>query len=302
VRRACQVLAAIVGAYSIVLEVTGIAHGTVLTYPVVLLLWALALFVGRGGRVVVYFVPVFIGLLAYTEAGKMVAASKLSVHYSPQITLERWLTPGEMPTLWLQHHLYHGTTGFVEIFAVVMYLSHFWIPLAVGFGLVLTGRREAFLTLMFSILTVSILADLTFVLAPTAPPWLAAQQGYLPPVHHILKDSLADLHLTQLANWVGNSNGYDVTAAIPSLHVAFPVLCLLTAVSYRLPRLIQLALALNILGVIFAILYTGDHYLVDALAGVVYAIGAWLIVRRVYRPRTETSQAGAAAQPAGDAW
>jgi len=278
VRRA---IALLFGLYATLLEGQGLLHGDLPTVPIFVFMAATALFIGRGGRFVYYLVPVFLGLVSYNLAGRAVDGLKLPVHYLPQIKLEQWLTPGPLPTIWLQEHLYHGTTGVLEVFALAMYISHFWVALAVGFGLAIAGRGRAFATLMFGILAVSILGEITFILAPTAPPWLAAQDGFLPPVHHILKSSLYDVHLTQVASLVGDSSRYDVTAAVPSLHVAFPVLCLLTVIAHRLPRWLAIALALNILGVVFAIVYTGDHYLVDALAGVVYALAAWWLVRRL---------------------
>jgi membrane-associated phospholipid phosphatase len=63
--------------------------------------------------------------------------------------------------------------------------------------------------------------------------------------------------------------------------VAFPVICVLTAVWAKLPRIVVAALVLNLLGVVFAIVYTGEHYLVDALAGALYGVVAWLLVRRL---------------------
>jgi len=285
------------GAYAVVTEVTGIAHGDVPLTPLLVGMLALAVFIGRGGRFLYYFVPFCLGLVSYLLAGQIVSGYKLPVHYLPQLDVERWLTPGPIPTLWLQHHLYDGRTGPLEIFAVLMYVSHFWIPLALGCGLVLTGRGHAFAKLMFGMLTALVLAEITFILVPTAPPWLAAQKGYLPPVHHILKTSLYDLHLTKLAQFLGDPHKYDVTAAVPSLHVAFPLICILVAVRYGLPRWVPIALALNTLGVVFSIVYMGEHYLVDGLAGALYAVAAWWLVQRLHG-RAKV-QAPSAATPLG---
>jgi hypothetical protein len=50
---------------------------------------------------------------------------------------------------------------------------------------------------------------------------------------------------------------------------------------YGLPRWVSALLVLNILGVTFAIVYTGDHYVIDAVAGVAYSLAAWMLVRRL---------------------
>ena len=270
------------GAYAVVLEVTGILHGDMPITPLLVGMLAFAVFIGRGGRFLYYFVPFCLGLVSYLLAAQIVSEYKLSVHYTPQLKLEEWLTPGPIPTLWLQDHLYHGKTGPLEVFSVAMYVSHFWVPLVLGCVFVLTGRGQAFARLMFGMLTALVLAEITFILAPTAPPWLAAQKGYVSPVHHVLKDSLYDLHLTQLAGLIGNPNRYDVTAAVPSLHVAFPLICIFAAVKFGLPRWVVILLALNTLGVLFAIVYMGEHYLVDGIAGAIYAVAAWWLVQRFH--------------------
>jgi PAP2 superfamily len=276
--RVRKALALLFFAFAAAMTYTSATHGDLNAGPFVILLGATALFAGRGGRFVYYFVPVFLGLLGYSLAGGVARELKLGVHYLPQLRAEEWLTPGPIPTVWLQEHLYHGSTGPLEVFSVAMYVSHFWVPLALGFGLAMAHRSKAFLSLMFGLLAVAVLGEITFVLAPTAPPWLAAQHGLLPDVHHVLKQSLYDLHLGRLADLAGDPTKYDVTAAVPSLHVAFPVICVLTCLRYRLPRWVMLALVLNTLGVVFAIVYTGEHYLFDALVGAAYAGVAWWLV------------------------
>jgi PAP2 superfamily protein len=294
-----QALALMFAIYAVVLETTAVRHGDVGTMPLFLLMLAIALFVGRGGSFVFYFVPFFLGLFSYVLAGGAVSGFALPVHYTPQIDVEKWLTPGPIPTVWLQEHLYDGRTGGLEVFAVAMYVTHFMIPLALGFFLAVTRRGRAFAALMFGLLAVSILGVITFVLVPTAPPWLAAQEGYLPGVHHILKQSLFDVHLTKLAELIGNSASYDTTAAIPSLHTAFPLVCLLASLRYRLPTPLSLALALNVLAVVFTIVYTGEHYLIDAIAGGAYALVAVAIVDALFsRSKDPVTAAGPVAEAA----
>ena len=275
-----RALGVLFAGYAVIVELRYLERGAFSPGPIVLLLLAASLFVGRGGRFIHYFVPVAVGAYAYGLAGRAAAQLKHGVYYAPQIDFDRWL-PGPMPTLWLQEHLYHGKTGVLELFAVGMYISHFFVPLLLGFALAMAYSGRAFARLMFGLLVVSILGEITFVLAPTAPPWLAAEHGYLPPVHHILKTSFYDLHLTTLGDLVGDPDNYDVTAAVPSLHVAFPVLGLLTARLYGLPRWVIAALAINTAGVVFSIVYLGDHFLFDALAGAAYAAVAWWLVGKL---------------------
>lgn len=280
IRRA---LATLFVLYGVVLSAIAFLRGGIPGWgPVLMVMLAAALFSNRGGRFVRDWLPVLLGFFAYSLAGQFASGLDFTVHYTPQIDAERALAFGAVPTVWLQDHLYHGTTGPLEIFAMTMYLSHFFAPVLLGFYLWWARLRDGFTQLMFGLLTVSILAEITFVLAPTAPPWLAAQQGLLPPVDHVIKQGLYDLNLTAAASFYGDADAYNIVAAIPSLHAAWPVIGLLVALRWGLPRWIVGLQAAQLVGVVFAIVYTGEHYLVDALAGGAYAVVAWAIVERAF--------------------
>jgi membrane-associated phospholipid phosphatase len=71
-----------------------------------------------------------------------------------------------------------------------------------------------------------------------------------------------------------------VTAAAPSLHTAYPLICLVAAIRARLPKAVASVLAINFLGVVFTIIYLGEHYVFDVLAGAAYAaVTLWLVSR-----------------------
>jgi hypothetical protein len=247
--------------------------------PLYFILFAIPIFFNRFGSLGRYFVPVFLGLYAYSQAGSYASSYTNGVHFEPQIAFDSHLTPGGvLPTVWLQEHLYHGHTGLLEVLAVLAYAGHFLVPLALGVALVVSKRIRSFQVLMFTLLSTSLAAMIVFVLAPTAPPWLAAQHGYIQGVHHILKTSLRDMHMTTLAAVEGNASKYDITAAVPSLHTAFPLICLLAARHARLPRWASRLLAVNFAAVVFAIVYTGEHYVFDVLAGGALALAMWLLI------------------------
>ncbi len=273
-------IAVLVGCYAVVYLAQGALHGSLVS-PVglIMLMIAFALYTNRGGRFMRDWVPVLVGLLAYAATVAAVPSFGLDVHYSPQIDADRVLGLGTLPTTWLQEHLYHGRTGPLEIFSVAMYVSHFIAPLLLAFAIWAFWKNRGFSDLLFGLLAVSILANITFLLAPTAPPWLAAEHGLIPEVQPIIKNALFDLDLNALALRKGDASSYNVVAAVPSLHVAWPVICLLVIRKHRLPRGLFAAQAALTIGVVFAIVYTGEHYLVDAIIGALYALAAWWLVQ-----------------------
>ena len=223
---------------------------------------------------------VFAGLFAYLATGHFQPAFDIGVHYRPQLEADKLIGLGTVPTIWLQDHLYSGQIGILEICSTLVYVSHFVVPLVLGLYLWFGRRGRAFTELMFGILVMSILADITFVLAPTAPPWLAAEHGYLPPVHHIVNGGLMHLHMDALAAAQGNPSNYNIVAALPSMHVGFPAIALLVLLRHRVPRWVIALQSLQLTAVVFAIVYTGEHYLTDAFVGVAYAAFALALVRR----------------------
>jgi hypothetical protein len=282
-------IAVLVGCYALVYVAQGALHGSLVS-PVglIMLMIAFALYTNRGGRFMRDWVPVLVGLLAYAATVSAVPSFGLQVHYSPQIDADRVLGLGTLPTTWLQEHLYHGHTGPLEAFSVAMYVSHFIAPLVLAFAIWAFWRGRGFSDLLFGLLAVSILANITFLLAPTAPPWLAAEQGLIPDVQPIIKNALFDLDLNTLALHKGDASSYNVVAAVPSLHVAWPIICLLVIRKHRLPMPLFAAQAALTLGVVFAIVYTGEHYLVDAIIGAIYALVAWCLVQWALGARQRT--------------
>lgn len=274
-------LAGLIAVFAIVYAVKAALNGAFVSpVALIMLMIAFALYANRGGRFLRDWVPVVLALVAYGATVSAVPDLGLRVHYLPQIDVDRLLGFGTLPTTWLQEHLYRGGTGPLEAFSVVMYLSHFLAPLILAFLLWAAWRGRGFSDLLFGLLAVSILADITFLLAPTAPPWLAADRGLIPPVHPIMKEGLYDLHLSALAARKGDASSYNVVAAIPSLHVAWPVVGLLVIHKHGLPRWLLGAQAALLMGVVFAVVYTGEHYLVDGIVGGIYALGAWWLVQR----------------------
>ncbi len=292
-------VAALIAVYALVYGALAMAHGEGISMAAVItLLVACALYFNRISRFLRDWVPVFVGLALYVLTTGAVPDLGMKVHYTPQIDVDRILGFGTLPTTWLQHHLYGGGTGVLELFSLAMYISHFLAPLLLAFLVWAVWDKRGFSDLLFGILAVSILADITFVLAPTAPPWLAAQHGLIEPVKPILTNALYDVHLDALAAQKGDASKYNVVAAIPSLHAAWPIICLLVIRKHRLPRWLFLAQLGIAIGVFFAIVYTGEHYLIDVLVGVVYAFAAWWLLqltfgaKRALRPAAAAPEAG----------
>jgi membrane-associated phospholipid phosphatase len=128
--------------------------------------------------------------------------------------------------------------------------------------------------------------ELTF---PAAPPWYVDQYG-LGPAHLEAVASAAGaarfdafFGIHYFASFYARSK--DVFGAMPSLHVAYPVVVVLAVWNVR-PRWVRvLAVAWAAL-IAFAAVYLNHHYVIDVIAGVIaagIAYGAALLGERVVR-------------------
>jgi membrane-associated phospholipid phosphatase len=169
----------------------------------------------------------------------------------PTVTLQQWLHP--TPAL----HWY-------DLPLAALHGSHFLTFLVVGL-IVWVWRPDAFRGYANAVLLTSYAGLVGYFLFPTAPPWMAALEGALPPVTRVLH-TVEILHVPRFLVLGLDTNP---VAAMPSLHAAFSMTVVLGVglVSRRAawiltPYPFLLALAL---------VYGAEHYVADLLAG--YGLG-----------------------------
>jgi membrane-associated phospholipid phosphatase len=247
---------------------------------VALALLVIAIAMGRGRTFIADWTPFLLLFFAY-EAMRGFAA-RLAPH--DLSGLERWLFGGAIPTLVLQHAFYRpGVIGPQDLIAMVLYFMHFVLPIVVGF-IFWVNSREHYWHFIAALLLMCFLAFVTYLFWPSAPPWYQ--------LHDVVKinQQTVDRLWGNTVVVIYHAFNPNQFAAFPSLHAAFPAL----AAVYAWPRYRALAVGLVIwtLAVAVAIVYLGEHYVVDALAGFVYVAAAAIIVEafsRWRRRRTTTS-------------
>jgi hypothetical protein len=214
------------------------------------------------------WLPPIMLILGYDYLRGLVPLATTKVHIRAMIYFDKFVFFGNVPTLWLQQHFFTlGTIHWYDNLATVLYYLHFIIPLFVAL-LFWFIDKKIFKLYMAGIVLISYAAWVTYYIFPAMPPWMAAQQGFLPPVAHILDQTLAHFaHPINLAT-VYQYVGANLVAAVPSLHAAYPMM---TALFFykKFPKW-GLVFFVYPLLMCLTILYLGEHYFFDIVVAAIY--------------------------------
>jgi hypothetical protein len=165
---------------------------------------------------------------------------------------------------WLAHR-----TTFLDVLSGICYLC--WIPLPLAFAGYLWNRdKEWFFRYALSFLLVNLLGFIIYYVYPAAPPWYVQVYGFgfnphTPGNVAGLGRFDSDFHVPVFSALYSKSS--NVFAAMPSLHAAYPLTVLYYGLKYRLGRS-NFLFASIMVGIWFAAVYSGHHYVLDVLAGI----------------------------------
>jgi membrane-associated phospholipid phosphatase len=226
----------------------------------------------RVWRVVAEWVPFGLVFIAYDYSRGAAETLGMPVHVTPQITMDRWLGFGTVPTVWLQQHLLSRNRVHAwQVIPSAAYLSHFIVPYVVAAWLWardhdrFVGYTERFVLLSF-------LGVATYILLPWAPPWMASSRGLLPPLSRSVNDGWYYVHVHFADQVFHEGQGaFNLQAALPSLHAAYTMMIAIFfwKRSRWWTRVVLVAYPLS-MG--FSLVFGAEHYVVDILLGWLYAL------------------------------
>ena len=239
-------------------------------YAIAMLVGALVL--GRAKQFMHDWLP-FIGLLVSYDFLRGFADDLSGrVQYLQSIQLDQAMFT-VVPTVALQNLLFASSLHWWDYAATIVYFLHFVLPLGFAMVLWLQDRRR-FTDFVTSLTLLSYAGWLTYIVFPSAPPWMAAQAGYLDGVTRILDRTIDFLPNHLDLPTVYRALDPNPIAAIPSLHAAYPFLVLLFALKFFRWR--GLVVLPYVAVVWFAVIYLGEHYATDVLIGAAYATAAFV--------------------------
>ena len=235
---------------------------------------------GQAKEMLKRLLPFVILLLVYESFRGIAHTLNDHVNYTLAPFVDRHLF-GNLPTVYLQNWLWKGHTSWYDIVLYIPYMLFFVVPLGLAL-LVWKTRDHEYWRVVTTYLTVFFGAFLTFLIMPTVPPWLAAQNGYIQPIVRVSSSVWFSLGIHNFPS-VYNHIAPNPVAAVPSLHAAVSTLFSIFVFKLYGRRWGALSLLYPIL-IYVGVVYEGEHYVFDVLMGIIYAFGGyWLTPKLMAR-------------------
>ena len=265
---------------------------------VVLALSLIAIALGRGRSFIVDWLPFLVLFFAYEAMRGFAAKTGFAPH--DLATIEHDVFGSTIPTLWLQQTFYNPhVINPQDWVAMFFYFMHFPLPIVVGF-VFWVQSREHYRRFVAALLLMAFLGFVTYLFFPSTPPWLQfpCTEASCPPgaVRKIIDETIDKWGVSYYVSPLYSNLNPNRYAAFPSLHAAFPALAALYA--WNRYRILAIVLIGWTTGVMVSIVYLGEHYIVDAIDGMLYVAVAALIVELVSRRLVRRGPPGQAATPA----
>lgn len=180
---------------------------------------------------------------------------------------------GAVPSVWLQEHLVDGAVHWYDAVAALVYATHF-VSFPLVTGIVWFCLRDRFAAWITAVLTFTLVGVVGYTVYPAAPPWMASDRGEIGAVTRIATPGWNYLNLDVIGHLIARGQaGSNPVAAMPSLHAGSALLIALflwPVVSSRW----RAALLTYAMLMALTLVYAGEHYVVDVVAGWLTAVVA----------------------------
>lgn len=172
--------------------------------------------------------------------------------------------------------------AFLDLLTGLTYSLHVLIPIGFAFYCWLKNREQAS-RFIWTFFLVNVMAFITYIALPVAPPWYVEQYGLTPANWSVPASSAGLAHFDRIIGFPYFEGFYAksswVFGAVPSMHAGFPLLVILFArkvLKKRTMALLYLFMSL----VWFSAVYLRHHYIIDLLAGAGYVMIAFFVAKR----------------------
>ena len=225
------------------------------------------------------------GIYLYTVLRALADQLGFPIQFRYVIDAERLLFRGSIPSTVLQRDLFSPRDiGWLDVGATALHASFFVVPHAAAVYIWLR-RPRALAAYTTSVLLTLYVGLALFILLPTVPPWLAAQQGHIFRTYRVLDFVVRGVDVDAYRTLYRTLAEPNSVASVPSIHMA--ITCVVLLRSRDFARRWFWPLVAYTLLMALALVYLGEHYVFDVLVGIAVAVAVEVVVVRGVRRRRE---------------
>ena len=188
--------------------------------------------------------------------------------------IERWIFLGTTPTIWLQERLFDPSHfHWYDYLVTFIHWSYFFVPhvMAVLIWRVSSEMYRRYLIATGITLGVGLVI---YFLSPAAPPWLTADRAPQQDIYRVMANVARSINSSFYDRTYSALGDPNPVAAMPSLHAAITFLVFLFALNYGWK--IATAGFVYAMAMMFALVYSGEHYVIDTIVGSAIALYAYV--------------------------
>jgi membrane-associated phospholipid phosphatase len=182
--------------------------------------------------------------------------------------IDRFLFFGNDPNVVLQNHFWKASVHWYDKVASLTYFTHFiFVPIVMGALWATTHRQWARFMKRFA--TVLGVACVMFIVLPTAPPWMVANNYHLTtPLSRSAGRGFTAMGLHAAAvSWKNALDWGNAVAAMPSLHASFALIVPAFFLPWIKPRWLKAVVLLFPVLMLTSLVYLAEHWVIDGLVG-----------------------------------
>ena len=212
----------------------------------------------------------------------------IGVNYTLPRDIDRFMFLGRDPNVWMQSLLLRSDVRWYDVGGSIIYMLHFVLPV-IPLAMLRVRNRAEWLRYVRRFALTLYIAVGCFIVFPSAPPWMAARDGYLKPVYRITGRGWWELNLKTVSKTLDRGAAVlNSVAAMPSLHAGMSMLVALWF-TRNAPRWVRIVAMAYPVAMMFTLVYFGEHWVIDCFVGWLVVFAAFAIADRWEKRRTEST-------------
>jgi membrane-associated phospholipid phosphatase len=226
--------------------------------------------------VLVDWLPLYAVLVIYATLRGYASHTLWGPFARPQVDFDKLVGFGKVPTVRLQRRFFNPNHLHVWDYAAwAVYTSHFFVSYIVA-AVLWKRRHDRFRRFIRLFVGLTFVGYVGYVLYPAMPPWMSSWHHLTGgPVYRVVPVVWDHLGIRSAAAIFTKGSAYDNdVAAMPSLHAAYPMLLLLFFWSGA-RRWVRALLVAYVLAMAITLVYAGEHFVADEVAGWICAIAVY---------------------------